>query len=227
MKVGVIVVTYNQPSLLVRQCELIKKYCKDDYTIVVVDNSTDDQAIRDIKYHAKNQNCEYMKTIPQCTDGSRSHAFAANSSYGVYKNRFDLFFYLDHDCFPIKEFSVVNVLHGNSIAGIGQQKRKKYLWAGCVMFFRDDLIDFSVMEGLDTGGGLHKMIDKYDEWGQVIYFDETYEESGFKTDSIYSKYSLINKGMFMHFINGSNWNAIENNEGRINSLLNILEEKTR
>jgi hypothetical protein len=96
------------------------------------------------------------------------------------------------------------------------------------MFKKDDAIDFSCNSefGLDTGGNLYKMIDKHG-LDKCIFFDEAYHENDqFNGDSRYSFYTTINKGMFMHFLNSSNWNPIDRHEERINSLLNILESIT-
>jgi GT2 family glycosyltransferase len=51
-KTAIIIVSYNQPALLVRQLECIRKFCTDDFDIVVIDNSNDKEAAKAIKYHS-------------------------------------------------------------------------------------------------------------------------------------------------------------------------------
>ena len=40
-----------------------------------------------------------------------------------------IFFFIDHDCIPVREFSVIDILGGGHVAaGIGEEKNKKYFW---------------------------------------------------------------------------------------------------
>ena len=83
-------------------------------------------------------------------------------------------------------------------------------------------VDFSTQPGLDTGGMLYQVIERYGE-RKCLFFDEVHVQNSEFNKSFYNFYSMINNGQFMHFINGSNWNKSEHNEERINSLLNTLE----
>jgi glycosyltransferase involved in cell wall biosynthesis len=226
-KVAVVIICYNNPRLLTPQIKLLRKYCTDKPKIIVVDNSTDQEAIDAIEYYCKQLKVRRIKTKASSHNGSDSHSFAANVSYLMLKDKFDYFLYLDHDCFPVKPFSIVETLGKNLFAGIGQQKSKLYLWPGCFMFKTMEGIDFSPSHefGLDTGGNLYKLIEANPN--KTLFFDEVYEQNPGYNKSIYSFYAMINKGTFCHFINGSNWNYQETNEERINSLLNILEYKTK
>jgi len=221
---GIVIITYNCSKLLRKQIERIQKHCKDSYEIIVVDNSTNKQEIQAVKYISSLYKVIYLKTDASSRNGSGSHAFAANVSWQKYGKSYSHFLYLDHDCFPIKDFSVSEVLGDKVIAGIGQQKSKTYLWPGCLMFKSGLDIDFSVNHelGLDTGGNLYKIIEQAPD--DVIYFDEIHTENPEFTKNMYNFYALINDGMFMHFINGSGWNNVGNQEERLNSLINILDK---
>lgn len=226
MQSAITTVTYNNPDFLVRQIECIRKFCKDDYDIVVIDNSTDKTAIDGIEHHAGEAKCRYIKTYATSHGGSDSHAFACNVGYDKIKNDYDFLFFTDHDSFAVKSFSIPEVLNGHIAGGLGQQKSKTYLWAGCVMFNNKDidksLVDFSCNHeiGLDTGGNLYKVCEKY----PCLYFDEVYVQND-EFNGRYNYYSMINDSMFMHFVNGSNWAGAEKNVERINSLFNILSKK--
>jgi len=224
---AVVIVTYNQPDLLILQVEAITKFCKDDFDIWVIDNSTKQQAIDSIKHHAERLGCKYMKVRSASRGGSESHAFAANTSYHKISNEYGYtnYLYLDHDCFPVQTFAVSEILgNGHVCGGIGQQKDKLYFWPGCLMFKADPIIDFSCYPGLDTGGGTYKVIEKYGQ-DACLFFDEEYCQNPYYHGDRYNHYTLINKGMFMHFVNGSNWNTIPDNQERINTLINVLREK--
>jgi len=223
---AIIIITYNNHKLLRKQLSRIKTHCKDkDYDIIVVDNSNDKNSIDHIKYISYSFPTLYLKTNSSSQGGSNSHAFAANLANTSFGKLYDEFLYLDHDCFPIKDFSVSEVLGNKIMAGIAQPKSKTYLWPGCLMFKAGLDIDFSVNHelGLDTGGNLYKIVEQAKD--DIIFFNEIYNENPEFTKNMYNFYALINDGMFMHFINGSGWNKVGHQEERINSLLNILDKQ--
>lgn len=226
MQSAIAIVTYNNPDFLIRQIECIKKFCRDKHEIVVIDNSTDQQAILGLIHHSGEAGCKYIKTNATSHGGSDSHAFACNVGYDKIKSHYDYIFFTDHDSFPIKPFSIPEVLDGHLMAGLGQQKSKTYFWAGCVMFNNKDidksLIDFSCNHELelDTGGNLFRVCEAY----PCKYFNEVYIQND-QFNGRYNYYSEINNGMFMHFVNGSNWANADKNVERINSLFNILSTK--
>lgn len=224
-KVGIVVVTYNCEQIFLKHVEKIKKHCKDPFELIVIDNSTEQKTIDFISYHSIRLGLTYVKSKASSINGSQSHAFAANLSQVMFKNKFSHFLYLDHDCFPVKDFSVIKTLgEEKTMAGIGQGKLKTYLWPGCLMFKSDVEIDFSPNHEfkLDTGGNIYKSIEANPSG--VRYFNETYSENPEFNKNFYSFYSLINNETFLHFINASNWNNKNDHQERINSLLNLLNK---
>lgn len=232
--IAIVIVTYNNASLIINQVELIKRFCTDAHDIIIVDNSTKQNVIDAIQYYNNTKlHCQYHKTWASSTYGSDSHSFAANNAYTKFCNDYSYFFYLDHDCFPIKEFSIKQILKDKIMVGVGQNKEGiEYFWPGCVMWdntkIDHGLINFSINREfkLDTGGELRLVIEKYGK-EKCTFINEIYCQNPNFNKSIYNYYALINDGMFMHFINGSNWTKSNDNDERINSLLNILEEKTK
>lgn len=233
MKVGVIVIVYNIPSaIFMLQIVAIKKYCKDDFIIEVIDNSSDLEMAEHIRYHAEQLGINYIKTFANSKMGSDSHTWACNFAYQKFKDEFQYLFFIDHDCIPVKDFSVVEILSGGHVmAGLGQGAKKKYMWAGLVMMalgrIDKDLIDFWTNSefGLDSGGNLYKTIEKYGE-ENCIFFNEAYHQNQYFNGKTYNHYAMLADNTFMHFVNSSVWNPVENNEARINGLINIAKEKT-
>ena len=90
------------------------------------------------------------------------------------------------------------------------------------------LVDFSTCSqyGLDTGGMLYKVIDKYGK-DKCVFFNEAYHQNNQFTETFYNFYSMLYNETFMHFVNSSNWAKSEKNEERINTLLAILEGKIK
>lgn len=226
-KVGIVVITYNQPVLIVPQLDCIRRFCRDSFEVIVIDNSTDNEAAAAIEYHARD--CRYLKVNASAQNSSESHAFAANFAWLHLSGDYSHLLFLDHDNFPVVPFSVVEMMDGAVMGGLGQQKSKLYFWAGFVMFdvakVKD--VDFGCNKEhqLDTGGNLYREIERVGV-ERCKFFGETYfQNHAFDpSKSKYNFYSLIG-GKFMHFINGSNWASSENHIERLNSLLNVLNER--
>lgn len=229
-RVAIVVITYNTSELIAKHIECIKRFCKDDHEIIIIDNSNKAEVIEPIRYHAETNGCVYYKTNASTGDSSQSHAFAANFAYNKFQDSYTKFLFLDHDNFPVKEFSVNEMLSSKALGGLGQGKLKGYFWPGCFMFDNEkvdhSIIDFSPNSEfrLDTGGNLYKLIERYGV-DQCVFFDEEYHQNPYFNKSQYNFYSMINKGMFLHFTNASNWNGAEHHEERINSLMNVLNDK--
>jgi len=232
MKVGIIIITFNiHPEVFLLQIAAVKKFCKDDFDILVIDNSSNADSAENIRYHSSVQHLNYTKTFAGGHGSSDSHSFAANFSYQKFKDQYDYFLFLDHDCLPVMDFSVVKVLEGGHVAaGIGQDKKKKYPWPGCFMLNNavdKDIVDFSPNSeyGLDTGGNLYLIFEKY---GAETFrdFNESYHQNPGFVSKDYGHYAMINDNMFLHFINGSGWNKKDDYQNRINSLINVVKEKT-
>jgi glycosyltransferase involved in cell wall biosynthesis len=228
--VAIVIVTYNTSNLLAKQVECLKRFCKDEYEIIVVDNSNDPKKIEDIEYLCTQSGVQRIKVKSTEARGSKSNAFACNTAYALLRDKYPFFYYTDHDTFAIRDFSVVKILEGRAIAGIGQQKSRMYFQQTSLMWDNktvdNNLMDFSTNQefGLDTGGNLYRVIEQVTRDG-CIFFNEKYYQNPYFNQTPYNFYSTINDDMFMHFINGSGWNPISNNEERINTLLAILEER--
>lgn len=232
-KVGIVIITYNNANLIVKQVECLNKFCKDDFDVIIIDNSTDKGVIDAIQYYNQTLKCEYYKTNAASKNGSSSHAFACNVAYNKLKDKYKYLFFLDHDNFLVKGFSIVDTLQDKVIAGLGQGGGKRdYFWAGCVMFdnsvINQSLVNFSPCSeyGLDTGGMLYKVIEDCGK-EKCVFFNEAYHQNNQFTGTFYDFYSMLHDETFMHFINSSNWAKAEKNEERINTLLSILEHKIK
>lgn len=230
---GIVIITYNIPSaVFLLQVQALQKFCKDEFVIEVIDNSTDLELAEHVRYHSSHLGLNYTKTFSGSKNSSDSHSFAANFAYQKFKDTYKYFFFIDHDCLPVTEFSVIEILSGGHVmAGLGQGKLRPYFWPGCVMFnnssIDQDLIDFSANNefGLDTGGQLWEIVRKHGE-DCCIFFNETYHENSQYRGKAYKHYAMINNQMFMHFVNSSNWNNQGDNQERISSLINIAKDLT-
>ena len=230
MKTSIVIITYNTPiEVLLLQLDAIDKFCQDKPQIVIVDNSYDSQLAIAIKHQVDiRENIKYFKTSASSRNGSDSHAFAAAFAMEKLKGKFDYYFYLDHDCIPVKTFSIPEILKEKVAAGLGQGNPIPYFWAGCFMYDATKIdIDFNMSYShdlhLDTGGGTHKIIETYGK-DKCVFFNEEYKQNPGFTKSNETAYAMINDGMFFHMVNASNWKQGEHHNERINSLVNIARE---
>lgn len=232
MKTGIIIITFNlDHRIFILQVESLQKFCKDEFTIEVFDNSTDEEKAEAVRYHAERLGIIYKRTIPGTRDASQSHAFSANYSYLKLKESYDYFFYLDHDVIAVKDFSVVEILGDKVVGGmVHGWHGTKYFWPGCLMWnnntINKDLIDFTPNHDMrtDTGGGTYKIIEEYG-LENCIEFDEIGCENPLFNTQPYNFYMMIYKQTFMHFLCASNWRNVSDNDKRLNTLMSIAIEK--
>lgn len=233
MRLGIIIITYNISSeIFLLQIAAIRKFCEDDFVIHVIDNSDDKEIAEHIRHHAAEQGVDYTKTFSGSKGSSDSHSFAANFAYQKFKDIYEYLFFLDHDCIPVRGFSVIKSLSNSYLSGgIGQNKSKKYAWPGCFYLnnnsINKDLVDFSPNSeyGLDTGGNLYKLIEEYGA-SAFLDFNESYHQNPYFINKDYGHYAMIKDETFLHFIAGSNWVNKSEHQHRMSSLVNVLKEKT-
>jgi glycosyltransferase involved in cell wall biosynthesis len=231
-KIGIITVTYNFSKLLTYQIECFKKYCTDDYEFIVVDNSNNIDEIYDIKNICFDNEIKYIGTYISVNSGnipSTNHGLALNYAYKKFKTEFEYLFFIDHDLFPIKKFSVENILGEKIISGCENIiSNTKYLWPGCLMIKKlEESFDFTPVGPLDTGGKLADFIQKNEN--KVLYLNNKEVKINKKFNDRYVRdcYWDIHDGTFMHFINASNWSNSKSElfNDRLNHLFNILDNQ--
>jgi len=231
MTTSITIIVFNlEARVFVLQIESIKRFCTDDYTIEVFDNSNNDEMKEAIRYHADRLGVKYRQTIPNTEDPSRSHAFAANYAYSKIKDDYDFIAFFDHDLIPVKPFSVVEIVGDKVMAGVTQGTKFKYLWPGCLLI-NNNLIDKSRVRfdpvsinniNLDTGGAMVRLIEELGD--KVGWLDEVGCHNPLFSKGFYYFYIMICNKTFIHFLNTSNWKKEDNNEERISSLIQITEE---
>lgn len=226
-KNAIIIIAFNNTKLIEKQLELIDKFCMDEHDVIIFDNSS----LIQIELPWKENHLYHKFEFGDYNNPSDSHSLALNAAYQMYADNYDKILFLDHDNFPIKSFSINEILHEKFINGLGQGNEKKYWWPGCLafnsIFIEKKLVDFSTNQefGLDTGGNLYKL-QRTDIGIFSGYMNEKQYPNPYYTKEPYNFYTTINDDMFLHFTNASNWNKQEENEERIATLYRILDEKT-
>jgi glycosyltransferase involved in cell wall biosynthesis len=219
---AIIVIAHNNAPFILHQIHMISTLCVDDFDIVIVDNSSENN--HDVKSLIHGVDPLLTKRIVyQCfpidphgysgidtKNPSINHALACQAAWEHNKGDYSFVLFLDHDNFPIKKFSVKEMLSGFLMAGIIQGNQKKYLWMGCLAMnaicLKIHPVSFMVDSeyGLDTGGKLYTVIERLG-LDRVRSFDQEYTNAKYADGSSAIQSDFIYNKTFFHFVNGSNW----------------------
>ena len=214
MKIGIFVVAFNNSVFTERQIISLKKYIRNNFDLVYIDNSTIETDIENV---CKRYNVHYEKNEFNFDSSNPSyhHSHSLNYLYIKYKNYFDYFVFLDHDIFLMDYLDFNN--YKNNFTGVHQERfNQGYLWPGCLYVNGRPDLDFTPCPGFDTGGRLKDIIKN------VKYIDELKYKNQHFNKSYYDFYSIIDNKWF-HFVNGSNWNNSNNHQERLDSLFAIYD----
>ena len=224
-----VVVAFNNAELIQIQIRLFRKFIKENYVLLIADNSSDD----------KNSDLIYAKCIHEKVDdikvprqkmfkNSTSHAIALNWVYKkiIYNCKFDTVGFLDHDIFPIKDtfiaekiknklaFGVLNYAMDINTKDIWSIRGTQdwYLWPGYAFFNVSCLkklnVDFRPIllknKHFDTGGrNWFNIYSKFpvDKFCFVSFISIKIGEG----NSRQNNYVDVVDETWVHLINGSNW----------------------
>ncbi len=180
----VYIIAFNKPDLIKAQIDFLKTHLLDKYRLIIIDNSN-------IKSDELRQICisndiSYVKLPKNKLEHSHSHWAALNyiMKNFVLKQKTKYFWLLDHDCFLVKNLSVVDMLNKQPFwwllidnievkilwKSLNFAGNRWFMWPWC-SFFRKDVFDkgynFSPVKKwfpisfLDTWWGNRKYVYKY------------------------------------------------------------------
>lgn len=221
--VDIINVAFNNAQLIELQNKFQQRFIQDDYSQIVVDNSTNKVESRKIEQFCRELGIAYLRMPKNWLNHvgpSYSHAGALNFVwYHVIRKRKPTYFgILDHDLFPIKPVSIAEKLQEQPIYG-ALVEREPICWYmhASLSFFRYDAIkerglDFMPVNPLgsylDTGGGnwyrIYKYLDKHKVPVHERVMESLREGGDWHSDMI----QYIDDRTWLHTINGSCWKAV-------------------
>jgi len=222
MKVKVILSTFNRSDLLPIQIKSIQKHLKNDYEIIVIHDSRNNEFVSEFKeicdeHHLKLYHHDSVV-------GKTPSLYHGETIQWAYDNivkqscTYDLTLILDHDMFLIDDINLVEYIGDNDISGCHQTRGPvEYIWSGLVMFkyqsIKDIKFDFlpGVCDGelLDTGGGTHSILKtkgiKYKPTG--CEYPDTYKDLDLLDEKINLGFGfeLHLDGKFLHYRNACGW----------------------
>lgn len=139
---------------------------------------------------------------------SYSHGYALNFAYNIFLkiNKIKYLGFLDHDIYPYRKTEIIKKIREGVFGRLQERDNRWYLWPGFVFFdldkIRDKKIDFTPIEGLDTGGRLYYSLYSNIKKENLIFPKEYYIE--LENDNRETKVQVIDD--WIHLVNLSNWN---------------------
>ena len=120
MKVSIYVIQYNKPEFLELQYNLLKKYCKDDFEYIVVNNGKDEENVNIFHKFCIDNNIREIQTFQNRIPNTQDHTRALKYIYDEFlsKDMSDFRTIIDHDIFPFGSFSIANIMENYEVSGI-------------------------------------------------------------------------------------------------------------
>jgi len=222
MKVKVILSTFNRPDLLNIQIKSIQKYLKNEFEIIVVHDSRNDEFVSEFQEICDEYQIELYHH--NSLSGKTPSQYHGESIQWAYENIIkkhcenDLVLILDHDMFLINDIDLVEYIGENDISGCHQIRGLvEYIWPGLIMFKYQSIkdIEFDFLPGvyggevLDTGGGTYSILkDKSIKYKQTgCEYPDTYEGLDLLDENVNLGFGfeLHLEGKFLHYRNACGW----------------------
>jgi hypothetical protein len=224
--------TYNNELLLPYQLKLLKKYLKDDFILVVADNSPLREKRDAIKHFCEKENVTYL-SMPEnpFNVGSNSHAICLNwicrNYYPRYKPAYIGF--IDHDIYPVAAHKLTDMLNRQPVYGHLQMRGGGwYLWAGYCFFNAGQVnvkdLDFMPCdingEHADTGGANWKIVYSGLSKKDLYFPEHSYIQ--LRAGDIPQSSQMEKIDNWIHSFNGSYWMSVPPKENVLFSYLDSL-----
>lgn len=215
----IITIAFNKPDLIESQILLLKMHIKDSFVHVVFDNSSEASCSKKIKeicklnkvIYFKNKGTEKNKKVQ--INPSISHGKALNYAFKkiAVPSGAKILTFLDHDIFPVKEYSFFSNIGSADFLGVKMSKMGMwYLWPGFFSMKMNKIINkkinFLPAPSLDTGGSLWSGIFSKEQ--KVIFARRRNYTIGKLTNKQKDVYQIVDSS-WVHLVNGSNWANIK------------------
>lgn len=232
----IISIAFNNIQVVKHQIRLIQKNIIDDnYSHIIVDNSSDLRKREIIKSLCKKEGIAYVSLPKQYFNRiirkpSYSHGAAMNWTYNnLIRIRKPAYFaFIDHDLFPVEKYSIKENLNNQDFFGTKIDRSNFwYLWAGFCFFnyskIRGNKLNFFPCiidnEYLDTGGSNYLSLYKnYDE--KTLHFAVPKTEQKIREgDVMHADFIHVYDTAWIHTINGSYWKKVKSKDDIIEEIL--------
>lgn len=243
MKVVIYSTYYIKPEFIEIQYNQLKKYCVNDFELIIINNGKDKEIENKInnecfRLNIKCINFENKSSNHFC---SQSHNVAleyALKNYVLFDSKDNITVFMDSDVFAFKKFDFIKILNNKKVGGLYQQRdQNEYFSAIFTLFYNNINLDkFSFFNGIgDTGSGTFILM-KENEYELVKHTAAIDIESKyiFKNQDIEYPYKEKYKcqfihDCFIHYYRGSNWAESDPNyhNEKLNFILDFLNNPTK
>ena len=106
------IIAFNNADLVFNQIFFLKKNLKDNYRLIIIDNSNNYSKSQEIENICIKNKTSYVKLPENKLKSSYSHALSLNYTMKniISKQKTKYIWFLDHDCFMIKPISIIKIL---------------------------------------------------------------------------------------------------------------------
>ncbi len=227
-------IAFNKPRLISEQIRLLRKYLQDDYTLTVVDNSTDPRLLHQIMAICAASETPYLRAP---TSKGQEHYDALNYAWRevLKPSGAPYIGTLDHDVFPTKNTTLIDKVEKTGFYGIGQRHaptNRLYLWPGYFFVSREWLagrdLDFNGIRGEhkrddgDTGSANWPLFE-HEDWSRMFAGHFGYEAIRTPDDYGLQSWGVERFSDWLHLSNGSGWMAIPRPDERERLTTALLE----
>jgi len=220
--VDIITVAFNNIDLIKIQERDLKRFVRDKYCHIIVDNSSKPEVRDELYTYCKQEGIAYVslpKNLLGVVSASYSHATAVNYVYKhfISKRRPYAFGLMDHDLFLTRPTKLTDKLVDQPIYGPLRLRDECWYLSAIMCFFRFDYIrdkrvDFMPVTPyktyMDTGGGnwydIYSRLDR----SQIIFPNELIEPLRDGGDRHGDSLEWFDDKLWLHTINGSCWKPI-------------------
>ena len=240
----IFVTAYNKPEYLTPQVKCLRKFIKEPFEFVCIDNSKEDRFTSQFITLCRDNNITYIRNQkPDHSLEGTSHYASLQWTWNTQiQHTNEIAVIIDHDNFPINPVSIEQILGDAQIAGVSQSRGHIEYFSPALLFFNTatmpnkQTLSFkgSLIEGqsADIGGELYFYLrDNPDVrrkslgGGQILSNDPILSDLVKKYGYPHT-WDLI-ESSFLHPRNGSNWSRVEKQEfiARDQMLLELLARR--
>ena len=231
---------YNEPEFVKLQKTSIKKYVKDDFEFIVINNGKNKKTSEAIEKTCISEGVKFINIKNKnASQGSLNHLVGINE----FKKQLlkhtdgDRVFLIDHDLFLIEKLDTIQKkLSENSLVFMDQFRgATKYIWPGLCYFNIEKSIKLNELDfGLgsvngtqtDTGGKTFFYLKKYKNKISCASLRENFIGHTPQTINIDILKDKKEEHVFYHLFRGSNWKGGEEKSKafRIKTLRTFLKK---
>ncbi len=218
------------------QFESLKRFCKDEFELIIMNNGSSKERISQIKSEAKVLNLtHYFIENSNHSNPTIACAHPINQTLDRFikkEKNADLSIIIDSDMFLIQPFSFLDFINDYEIAGVKQKRGENinYIWNGIVIINHKTIkhlneldFGFPIINGIvtDVGGQTHFLFQKYPDikLKNILHTSHIHPKNKnlqVLPQELLDEYDVefcveLYENSILHYGRGSNWDGMPSN----------------